>query len=316
LIIKAVFSDKIVILISHYLKLYLAYNTKLMINRCFATVPLLFVVLIISSCQKSTPAPERLVVGNNTPVAPIDSNWSFESTPSFADEFNYNGTPDTSKWGYDLGGGGWGNQELEYYTNSLKNAYVSNGLLHITALQENLGGMGYTSARMVSKNNGALLYGRIEASAKLPHGKGVWPAIWMLPNDYKYGDWPKSGEVDIMEQVGFDPLNVHFSVHDANNFGSNSHTAQIQIATDTSAFHKYRVDWTPYAIRGYYDDQQLFSYINSGSGYTDWPFDQKFHVLMNLAIGGSWGGSQGVDGGICPATMEVDYIHFYKMIHK
>jgi len=157
LIIKAVFSNKIVILISHYLKLYLAYNTKLMINRYFATGSLLFAVLIISSCQKSTPAPEKLVVGNNSPVAPIDSNWSFESTPSFADEFNYNGTPDTSKWGYDLGGGGWGNQELEYYTNSLKNAYVSNGLLHITALQENVGGMGYSSSRMVSKNNGALL---------------------------------------------------------------------------------------------------------------------------------------------------------------
>jgi len=287
-----------------------------MTNRYFALIGFVLAVFIISSCQKNEPTPTKINIVPNNQLPPVDSGWSFAGTPSFADEFNYNGTPDTSKWGYDLGGGGWGNQELEDYTDSLKNAYVSNGVLHITALQQHLGGMNYTSARMVSKNNGVLLYGRIEASAKLPHGKGVWPAIWMLPNDYVYGGWPKSGEIDIMEQVGFDPLNVHFSVHDANNFGGNSHTAQMMIASDTSAFHKYRVDWTPYAIRGYYDDQQVFNYVNNGNGFADWPFDEKFHVLLNLAIGGSWGGSQGVDPGICPATMEVDYIRFYKMLNK
>jgi beta-glucanase (GH16 family) len=267
------------------------------------------------SCSKSS-GPVVTPFNPTPPAAPVDSGWTFETTPTFSDEFNYTGTPDTTKWGYDLGGGGWGNQELEYYTDSLKNVNVKNGVLHITALKQLFGGMSYTSARMVSKNNGYLLYGRIEASAKLPPGKGTWPAIWMLSNDWKYGAWPASGEIDIMEQVGFDPLNVHFSVHNSKNYGANGRTSTMQIATDTTAFHKYRVDWTPYAIRGYYDDTQVFSFVNPGTGSDQWPFNQKFHVLMNLAIGGSWGGAMGVDPNLCPATMQVDYIRFYKMIHK
>lgn len=272
--------------------------------------------LFLASCSKSA-APKPATF--NPPLQPglIDSGWTFETTPSFSDEFNYTGTPDTTKWGYDLGGGGWGNQEMEYYTNSLKNAYVSNGELHISAINEPSALGLYSSARMVSKNDGWLKYGRIEAYAKLPASpKGAWPAIWMLPNDYVYGNWPNSGEVDIMEQVSFDPLNVHFSVHNQLNNGGNSHTETTLIATDTSAFHKYRVDWTPYAIRGYYDDAQIFTFVNPGTGSSQWPFDQKFHLLMNVAIGGSWGGSNGVATNVCPATMQVDYVRFYKMIHK
>jgi len=280
---------------------------------------LLVLVIFASACKKQPVNTNSNVTTTITTTTTTTSTAPTLDTTKYSlvwsDEFSGT-TVDTSKWNFETGGGGWGNQELEDYTNSLDNVYVKDGVLHITALKQSLGGMNYTSARMVSKNDGFLLYGRIEASAKLPHGKGVWPAIWMLPNDWVYGDWPKSGEIDIMEQVGFDPLNVHFSVHDQNNFGGNSHTSTMMIATDTSAFHKYRVDWTPYAIRGYYDDQLVFSYVNAGNGSADWPFDQKFHVLLNLAIGGSWGGSQGVDSNICPATMEVDYIHFYKMIHK
>jgi len=273
-------------------------------------------VLYLASCSKSGAPTGSQKIGNYTPPALIDSGWTFETTPVFSDEFNYTGKPDTTKWGYDLGAGGWGNQELEDYTNALSNANVSNGVLHVTALNQTLGGVPYTSARLVSKNSGYLLYGRIEASAKLPPGKGTWPAIWMLPNDWVYGNWPASGEVDIMEQVGFDPLNVHFSVHNSVNFGAHSHTETTEIATDTSAFHKYRVDWTPYAIRGYYDDVQIFTFVNPETGSDQWPFDQKFHALINLAIGGTWGGSQGIDPNLCPATMQVDYIRFYKMIHK
>jgi beta-glucanase (GH16 family) len=277
-----------------------------------------FVAVFLASCSKSTtPGPSLVTNTSSGPAAPVDSGWSFETTPSFSDEFNYNGTPDTSKWGYDLGGGGWGNQELEYYTDSLKNAYVSNGMLHINALNQIMGKALYTSARMVSKNAGSLLYGRIEVSAKLPSSpKGAWPAIWMLPNTDAYGSWPNSGEIDIMEQVSFDPLNVHFSVHNSVNYGGNSHTETTTIPTDTSAFHKYRLDWTPYALRGYYDDIEVLTFVNPGTGSNQWPFDQPFHLLMNIAIGGSWGGSQGVDGHVCPATMLVDYVHFYKMIHK
>jgi beta-glucanase (GH16 family) len=276
------------------------------------------VATFIASCSKGPSAGPSLIPNNPSgPTAPVDSGWSFQTTPSFADDFTYNGTPDTSKWTYDLGAGGWGNQELEDYTNSLNNVYVSNGLLHITALSQPIGNALYTSARMVSKNAGSLLYGRIEVSAKLPASpKGAWPAIWMLPNTYAYGNWPNSGEIDIMEQVSFDPLNVHFSLHNSVNYGANSHTETTNIPTDTSAFHKYRVDWTPYAVRGYYDDVQIFSFVNPGTGSNQWPFDQPFHLLMNIAIGGTWGGSQGVAGNVCPATMLVQYVHFYKMIHK
>jgi len=274
-----------------------------------------FAALLLAACSKSNVKPAPFVEIQQPAL--VDSGWKFETSPVFADEFNYTGTPDTSKWGYDLGGGGWGNQEQEYYTDSLKNAYVSNGVLHISALNQVIGNEFYSSARMVSKNNGWLRYGRIEAYAKLPASpKGAWPAIWMLPNDWVYGNWPNSGEIDIMEQVSFDPLNVHFSVHNQLNYGGNSHTETTAIATDTSAFHKYRVDWTPYAIRGYYDDAAIFTFVNPGTGTNAWPFDQKFHLLMNIAIGGSWGGANGVATNVCPATMQVDYVRFYKMIHK
>jgi beta-glucanase (GH16 family) len=285
---------------------------KYLIIICYSSA-----VLCLAFCSKNSPPVNSKPIVNYTPPVLIDSGWTFETTPVFSDEFNYTGTPDTTKWGYDLGGGGWGNQEQEDYTNGPGNANVSNGVLHITALNQALGNEFYTSARMVSKKSGYLLYGRIEASAKLPSApKGAWSAIWMLPNDYVYGNWPNSGEIDIMEQVSYDPLNVHFSLHNSLNYGANGHTETTNIQTDTSAFHKYRVDWTPYAVRGYYDDAQVFTFVNPGTGSDQWPFDQKFHALINLAIGGGWGGAKGVATNVCPATMQVDYIRFYKMIHK
>jgi beta-glucanase (GH16 family) len=268
-------------------------------------------LLFACSCSKSNKGGAVL-----NPQPPQDKNWQFETTPVWSDEFDYTGAPDASKWGYDIGGNGWGNNELEYYTNSTNNAKVENGKLSITARQENVGGMNYTSARLVTKNKGDFLYGRIEISAKLPSGRGTWPAIWMLPTDWVYGGWPKSGEVDIMEHVGYDPNNVLSSIHTQNY----NHTLGTQksggmnIPTAMSAFHKYRFDWTPYAVRVYYDDQLVFTFVNEGKGYATWPFDKRFHLLLNLAIGGNWGGAQGVDTTIFPTTMEVEYVRVYKMI--
>jgi beta-glucanase (GH16 family) len=283
----------------------------------YSFIPLCCIAaFFLASCSKSPVKPAPFVPPAGPP-APVDSGWTFETTPSFSDEFSVDGKPDPTKWTYDLGGGGWGNQELEDYTDSLKNAYVKNGILHVTALNQQIGTSLFSSARVVSKNDGWLTYGRVEFYAKLPASpKGSWPAIWMLPNDYVYGNWPNSGEIDIMEQVSFDPLNVHFTVHNQLNNGANGHSAIASVPTDTSAFHKYRMDWTPYAIRGYYDDVEVFTFVNPGTGSDQWPFDQKFHLLMNVAIGGSWGGSQGVDSKVCPADMQVDYVRFYKMIHK
>ena len=244
-----------------------------------------------------------------------DSLWKFESTPAWSDEFDYSGKPDHAKWGYDIGGEGWGNNELQYYTDNIKNASVANGVLTITAIREPEGGREYSSARLVSKNKGDFLYGRIEVRAKLPTGKGTWPAIWMLPTDWEYGGWPKSGEIDIMEHVGFDQDRVHITVHtEAYNHSIQTQVGKSRMVSNASSeFHLYQIEWTPSAILGYIDDQLLFEFKNEGKGYAYWPFDKRFHILLNIAVGGNWGGQQGVDNSIWPASMQVDYVRYYKM---
>ena len=167
------------------------------------------------------------------------------------------------------GRSGWGNNELQNYTNSLSNASVADGKLTITARKENLESSSYTSARLVTKGKGDFLYGRFEIKAKLPTGKGTWPAIWMLPTDWAYGDWPKSGEIDIMEHVGFDQDRVHITVHtEAYNHTKGTQKGNsVAVQNASSDFHVYRIDWTPYAIRGYIDDFRLFEFVNDGKGY-------------------------------------------------
>jgi len=275
---------------------------------------LLYTLFASSSCSKKS---ESTLPPYVPPVftPPVDSGWTFSATPIWSEEFDYTGAPDPNNWFYDLGGSGWGNNELQNYTNSLDNASVSGGMLTITAKKETSGNRNYSSARLLSKNLGDFLYGRAEIRAKLPAGKGTWPAIWMLPTDWVYGAWPASGEIDIMEHVGYDPNVVHFSTHtQAYNFKINTQkTAVSTIPTAISDFHKYRVDWTPYAIRGYYDDVQIFTFVNDGKGFATWPFDKRFHLLLNVAVGGDWGGAQGVDDTVFPASMVVDYVRVYKM---
>jgi beta-glucanase (GH16 family) len=195
---------------------------------------------------------------------------------------------------------------------------VKKGILTITALKEEKDGKHYTSARLVTKNKGDIRYGRIEVKAKLPAGLGTWPAIWMLPTDWVYGEWPKSGEIDIMEHVGYDPDVIHISTHcEAYYFWlKNEKTAVKKVKKATSKYHLYRVDWTPYAIRGYIDNELIFTNVNEASGPKAWPFDQRFHLLLNVAVGGNWGGAKGVDEKVFPAKMQVDYVRFYKMVDK
>lgn len=270
-------------------------------------------VLLLTQCsKKTTPAATTPVP---PPTTPVIKEWKFETTPVWADEFSGSGKPDTSKWGYDVGGGGWGNNELEYYTAG-DNASVANGILSIVVRKEDRGGRSYTSTRMVTKNRGDFLYGRIEARAKLPRGRGLWPAIWMLPTDWAYGGWPKSGEIDIMEQVGYDPFKVHMTVHTE----SYNHTRNTQksgtliVPSLMDSFHLYRVDWNPDRILGYIDDKLVFTFENERRTANEWPFDKRFHLLLNVAVGGNWGGAQGVDENIFPATMQVDYVRVYKLI--
>jgi beta-glucanase (GH16 family) len=230
----------------------------------------------------------------------------------WADEFNYNGLPDSNKWSYEVGGSGWGNNELQYYTNKqLKNASVADGKLTIAALFESFGGKLYTSARLVSKLKGDWLYGRIEVSAKLPSGRGTWPAIWMMPTDNEYGTWPNSGEIDIMEHVGYDPHVVHCNTHTNLYNGANGKGSSMQVPDAFDAFHVYAVDWTPEKMDFYVDNTRYFT-LNVTSDYKSWPFDKRFFLIMNIAVGGNWGGAQGVDNTVFPAKMMIDFVRVYK----
>ncbi len=244
------------------------------------------------------------------------TRYSFTTEPVWADEFDQDGLPDTSKWSYDVGSkyNGWGNQELQYYTEAApENILIKDGLLHITAIKEQKDGMDYTSARLTSKGKGDFVYGRFEVRAQVPAGKGTWPAVWMLPTEDHYGGWPNSGEIDILEHVGYDPNVVHISVHtkDYHHSIGTQKTASRKIHDAQQQFHLYRVDWTPNGIKGFVDDEELFSFTNEGSGYKAWPFDRKFHWLINLAVGGFWGGAKGVDPEAFPATFVVDYVRVY-----
>ncbi|MCU7552168.1 glycoside hydrolase family 16 protein [Chitinophagaceae bacterium LB-8] len=232
----------------------------------------------------------------------------------WSDEFNYSGLPDSTKWGYDEGSHGWGNNELQYYTvNRKENARVENGHLIIEARKEKFGKANYTSARLVTKGKGDWKYGRVEVKAKLPKGKGMWPAIWMLPTQWVYGGWPNSGEIDIMENVGYMPDSVFGSVHTKsfNHILGTQTTKGLWLNDLSSAFHIYAIDWDEQKVDFFVDDQKYLTFYNNKTGKDAWPFDQSFHLLLNIAVGGNWGGKYGVDDAIFPQKMEVDYVRVY-----
>ena len=239
----------------------------------------------------------------------------------WSDEFNYTGLPDPQKWDYDVGGHGWGNQELQFYTARRKeNARVENGRLVIEARQERWQGSDYTSARLVSRGKADWTYGRFEVRAKLPSGRGTWPAVWMLPTGQSYGGWPNSGEIDIMEHVGFEPDVVHASVHTSayNHKINTQKTAPLNVANARTQFNVYAVEWTPEEIRGFVNDRHYFTFrnerlTNASADYRQWPFDKPFHLLLNLAVGGTWGGQKGVDPAIWPQRLEIDYVRVYQL---
>lgn len=263
-------------------------------------------VLFLISCQSK----QSIAPTNTTPT---------EAVPIWSDEFNYTGLPDSTKWSYDIGDGcpnicGWGNNELEFYTQKeIQNARVENGHLIIEAHQEERAGKPYTSARLVSRNKGDWKYGRIEVRAKLPTGLGTWPAIWMLPTDWKYGGWPDSGEIDIMEHVGYAPDTVYGTVHTKayNHMLGTQRTGMVYKPDAEAKFHIYSINWTAEKIDFILDGQQYHSFPNESKTSKEWPFDQAFHLIMNIAVGGNWGGKMGVAKDIWPQRMEVDYVRVY-----
>ncbi len=235
----------------------------------------------------------------------------------WSDEFDYNGAPDESKWTFQTGGNGWGNNELQHYTTRLDNARVDGEHLVIEARKEDYGGNAYTSARLNSSESWT--YGRYEIRAKLPTGRGTWPAIWMLYSEAPYGNrgWPDNGEIDIMEHVGYDPDVVHATVHTkAFNHRLGTQRGQSKrVPTARSEFNVYAIEWTPAEIRAYVNDDLYFTFANDESySWPEWPFDHDFHLLLNLAVGGDWGGAQGVDDSVFPQEMVVDYVRVYEEV--
>ncbi len=232
----------------------------------------------------------------------------------WSDEFNYNGLPDTAKWGYDVGGHGWGNNELQYYTSGkTANARVENGNLVIEARKEIFEKNAYTSARLTTKGKGDWTYGRIDVRAKLPKGVGTWPAIWMLGSATPL-KWPDDGEIDIMEHVGYDQGMIHASVHCKKYYHSigTQKTGKVALPDCSENFHVYSLDWNAENITVLVDDKPYFSFRNEHSDATAWPFNKPFHLLLNIAVGGNWGGQKGVDASVYPQKMEVDYVRVYQ----
>ena len=222
------------------------------------------------------------------------------------DDFNTPGTPDPTNWTYDLGAGGWGNGELQTYTNTAENAKVEGGSLIITAKADGSGG--YTSARLKSQGLRKFTYGRIEVRAKLPSAQGTWPAIWMLGSNFPTVGWPQCGEIDIMEQTGADKNTTLGTCHWWNTSGSAnaSYGETTSVANASSEFHLYTVEWTDTAIKIYLDDAPFYELTNSA----DLPFNADFFLILNVAMGGSLGGT--VDAAFTQDTMEIDYVKVYQ----
>ncbi|KQS92343.1 glycoside hydrolase family 16 protein [Chryseobacterium sp. Leaf394] len=231
----------------------------------------------------------------------------------WSDEFNYKGLPDSTKWHYDVGGDGYGNNEAQFYTkNRLENARVENGNLVIEAKKENWENNNYTSARLLTKGKFSFQYGTVEVRAKLPKGRGTWPAIWMMSENMK--EWPDDGELDIMEHVGFNQGFVHASVHTKkyNHIINTQKTDTLFVKDASEKFHIYKADWTPEKIDVYIDDQKFFTYENKEKTYESWPFDQPYFIILNLAVGGFWGGKEGIDDSVFPQKYEIDYVRVYQ----
>ncbi len=243
--------------------------------------------------------------------SPVANGWKL----AWSEEFNYSGLPDSSIWNYAVGGNGYGNNEMQYYTNSdTNNAVVRDGRLFITALKQEKEKNKYTSARLFTKDKAAFTYGRIEISAKLPAGRGTWPAIWMLGKNRSEISWPECGEIDIMEHVGYDPDSIHGTIHTKayNHIKGTQKGKTIYIKNPYSEFNTYAIEWTAEKIDFLVNDVVYNHIENEHRTTAEWPFDQPFYLILNLAVGGNWGGKKGVDENIFPATMEVDYIRVYQ----
>ena len=273
---------------------------------------LLPILILFITCQEPKSSEKQ----------PVVNEWDKEGWALvWNDEFD-GPALNLEKWSYEIGGHGWGNNELQYYSDDDSTAFIQDGKLVIradlvpqgTGSSDNL--RYFSSARLRTSGKGDWRYGRIEVKAKLALGQGIWPAIWMLPTDWMYGGWPESGEIDIMEHVGYDPGRVHGSIHT----GSYNHKINTQrggsklLDKISSKFYVYAIEWYEDRIDFLINDAKYFSFQNDGKNdFNTWPFNQRFHLLINIAVGGDWPGSPDETTQF-PTEMEVEYVRVYEKI--
>ncbi len=275
-------------------------------NKTKFLLVLLTAVLITGCTGIGKPAP--------TPTPVEIPGWSFVWSDEF--ELPDGSPPDPANWNYDIGASGWGNQELEYYTERIENAYIQDGMLVIEARDEDYFGSKYTSARIHSKNKADFKYGRFETRAKLPNTQGIWPAIWMMPTEGVYGIWPKSGEIDIVELVGRDPYLVHGTIHYGDPKGDRTESYFLPtLETFDQDFHVFVLEWEPDEFRWYVDGELFHTARHWHTSYPDAPkgapFDQEFYWILNVAVGGIWPGYPN-ESSEFPQRMYVDYVRVYQ----
>lgn len=243
-----------------------------------------------------------------------DPDYISGFTLTWADEFN--GTEvNNSNWTFETGASGWGNNELQNYTNG-DNVEVKDGKLIITAkkVNDNQTVGSYTSTRMITMGKQEFMYGKMEIRAKLPSGRGIWPAIWMLGADFKTAGWPACGEIDIMEYVGYQPNTIHATVHTPAGYGGNGDGSSKTLETAEEEFHIYGLIWTEKELIFYTDTPENVTHRYAPSNKTEenWPFNKPQFFIFNIAVGGNWGGAQGIDDNIFPQSMEIDYVRVYQ----
>ena len=244
--------------------------------------------------------------GSNVVSTSLSVTVNVSPAAFWSDEFNTDGAPNSSKWGYDLGAGGWGNNESQYYTNRSDNVIVSNGSLKIIAKKEAYLGSNYTSARLLTKGKFSFKYGKVEIRAKLPGGGGTWPALWMLGDNISSVGWPFCGEIDIMEYAGNRVNKITAALHYPGRSGGNPVVGSTTITNAETEFHVYSVDWREGQIKMYVDGDLMLSFNNSSNV----PFNHNFFLIFNCAMGGSYGGA--IDPNFSSSTFEIDYVRVYK----
>ena len=255
--------------------------------------------------------------GNPSPTAPSTSATAAPGTPGgwtlvFSDEFDQAGSLDPAKWGYEIGY--VRNDEKQYYTSRSENVRAEDGTLVIEGRREPYQGYAYTSASINTRRRFEFQYGRVEVRAKLPTGLGTWPAIWMLGTSIDQAGWPACGEIDVMENVGFEPTRIYGTIHTAayNHVSGTAKGANVTVANPWDTFHVYAMEWYPDRIDIFVDDAKYFTFRNEGTGSRAWPFDKPQYLLVNLAIGGAWGGQKGIDDSLFPHRYLVDYVRVYQ----